>query len=614
MLWKLSFTGLKSRFKDYVVLFSGLTLASAIFYMFMTIALNPAFLKGSLSIAFVITKLVFALGIVLLGIISLVYITYANSFLLSMRKKDYGVYMMLGARNSKIGKLIFSETLIIGFLASVLGIVIGIFVTQIVSQILVSQLGLQIHKYLGFYLPAIFWTLVFFIVLFLLAAIWNRHKLIKTSVLDLINEDQKPVKLHHNKVWKIIEAIMGIALLAVGYWAMADYGDLKTKSLWIGFFTIVIGSYFTFDSFFTSLVILLRSNKKFKSKKLRSFTLGQLQFRLTDYTKLLSVISLLFALALGAITVGLNFNNLVDSSLKSSYYDVMLYNPTKSDANLKHVSVRNKTTIDYKIKIAQDKKTPIVYVNKQSIANSQLKYQHMSQKKNRTSWSTKTITVKSLKNPDSEASYQLLGLLAPFPTAKLKLVSEQTYQALKSKNIKLELLEVNNFRQNFNNIEKLQNASNKRMVADLDKYGMDFSISFNNFKADQYRLVSSVASGFEFMGFFLGIAFLAMLASTLMFKVLSGAASDKIRYKMLWKIGARMSILKASIRHEIAALFVLPASLGVVDVLFGLQFFKSLLEDPYDKIWIPFTIFFALYLLYYLITVKLYQDIVLKKD
>ena len=87
MLWKLSLTGIKSRFKDYAVLFSGLTLAAAIFYMFMTIAINPAFLKGALTISFSITKFVFAFGIALLSLITLVYIVYANSFLLSMRKK-----------------------------------------------------------------------------------------------------------------------------------------------------------------------------------------------------------------------------------------------------------------------------------------------------------------------------------------------------------------------------------------------------------------------------------------------------------------------------------------------------------------------------------------------
>ena len=84
-----------------------------------------------------------------------------------------------------------------------------------------------------------------------------------------------------------------------------------------------------------------------------------------------------------------------------------------------------------------------------------------------------------------------------------------------------------------------------------------------------------------------------MLASTLMFKVLSGANSDKPRYKMLWKIGAQRKLLKASIRSEIGTLFALPAILGIVDVLFGLQFFKVNAKHPYDKIWIPIYDFFG---------------------
>lgn len=94
-------------------------------------------------------------------------------------------------------------------------------------------------------------------------------------------------------------------------------------------------------------------------------------------------------------------------------------------------------------------------------------------------------------------------------------------------------------------------------------------------------------SGFEFMGFFLGIAFLTMLASTLMFKVLSGAASDKVRYEMLYKIGTRKAVLKQSIRREIGALFLLPGVLGVIDVLFGLRLFRVFLPRPYMGIWLP---------------------------
>ncbi len=60
-----------------------------------------------------------------------------------------------------------------------------------------------------------------------------------------------------------------------------------------------------------------------------------------------------------------------------------------------------------------------------------------------------------------------------------------------------------------------------------------------------------------------------MLASCLMFKILSGAATDKKRYEMLNKIGAQPSQLRGSIAREILVLFVLPAIVGVVHVMFS---------------------------------------------
>ena len=621
MLWKLSLTGIKSRFKDYLVLFSGLTFASAIFYMFMTLATNPAFLKGSLSIAFQITQIVFGFGIALLSIITFVYIVYANSFLLSMRQKDYGMYMMLGARTSKIGRLIFTETLVVGLLATLLGTVLGVALTQGVSSILISQLGLQIHKFVGFYLPALLWTIAFFAILFFLAAFWNRHKLVKSNIINLLHEDQKPVKLHRNKLWKFIEALLGIALLATGYWAMMHAVKLGTKTIPIAFFTIVFGSYFTFDSFFTAIIDLLRKNLSFKYRKLHSFTLGQLKFRLSDYTRILSTVSLLFALALGAITVGLNFNNMTEQAMQSTYYDVVLYNRNqKVDNQLKKVSVKSTTNLEYKVMMEGKGKERqrILYIPESQIENNKIMYQHYSRKNDVNHYDTRRITLNDFKDKKSaaaaEGEYQLVSL-TPYIDAQAKVVPQAQYDQIKAKINKIDLLRVDNFRSNFNNIEKLQKLSVDQMISSPEAEKGAINVNLSNSKSAQYRLVSSMTSGFEFMGFFLGLAFLAMLASTLMFKVLSGANSDKPRYQMLWKIGTRKSLLKSSIAKEIGILFALPAALGVVDVLFGLQLFKSILGmNTYDKLWIPFTIFGVLYVIYYLLTVVLYQHIVLQKE
>ena len=72
-------------------------------------------------------------------------------------------------------------------------------------------------------------------------------------------------------------------------------------------------------------------------------------------------------------------------------------------------------------------------------------------------------------------------------------------------------------------------------------------------------------------------------------------------------------LLKQSIRREVGVLFLAPGILGVVHVLFGLQMFGLFMQNTYKNIWAPFTIFFVLYFIYYVLTTWLYTGIVLKK-
>ena len=127
-------------------------------------------------------------------------------------------------------------------------------------------------------------------------------------------------------------------------------------------------------------------------------------------------------------------------------------------------------------------------------------------------------------------------------------------------------------------------------------------------------MYSSFTSGTMFMGFFLGIAFLAMMASCLMFKILSGASKDTSRYQMLRKIGVRHSELSTSIYKELFIIFLFPAIIGLAHVLIGMNMFSFIILNPYYRIWVPIIIFLLIYSLYYVITVKLYKQIVLPKE
>jgi len=143
---------------------------------------------------------------------------------------------------------------------------------------------------------------------------------------------------------------------------------------------------------------------------------------------------------------------------------------------------------------------------------------------------------------------------------------------------------------------------------------------YKNVKAEElgskyqtYIMSHDFASGLMFMGFFVGIAFLAMMASCLMFKVLSGASKDVTRYQMLHKIGVRRELLTKSIYKELFFIFLFPAIVGITHILVGMNMFSPLVIDPYSRIWLPLVIFIVIYSMYYWITVQLFKGIVLPK-
>lgn len=608
MLSKLALSGIKSRLKDYLVLFSGLIVAAATFYMFMALATNQDFLGNNSMIGAANTSFIFVFGAILLAIITLVYLVYANSFLLNMRQRDYGMFMMLGAKTSKIAQLIFTETFVLGTVATLVGSLIGTGLAQLVAQLLVQQLGLKLQHFNAFYLPAFLITIGFFIVLFIFAAIWNSRKLIKTPVLKLLHSADQPARVAVKSGRLAVQAILGVILLAVGYWAMANIKVLQLLAIPVALVTIVLGSFLTFNATFIWIIHFLKKNKNFALKGLRNFTLSQLSFRIHDYTRMLAMISILFALALGAITVGLGFRN--DMSVVTSVstpYDLKLYTRNAAiDRQVAKLDVKSETTYTYKkvgkklyYNLAELEQTPLYYMQygnyDGTISMPKLKryqakdYQNAKKDSQVLSNAYRELTVNSgyEEMPDYE------------------FVAQAKYDQLSAPAQKIVLVRVKDFaaaRDQIGRIEKMQLKAQPtyKSVLSMSKYTSALA-------------ATALYSGMIFMGFFLGISFLAMLASCLMFKILSGAYSDVRRYDMLNKMGTRHQVLRRSVAKEIGVLYALPGALGIIHVLFGLQLFKVLMLNPYHGIWIPFVIFLALYGLYYWITVLLYRGIVIPK-
>lgn len=616
MLFKLSLTGMRSRFKDYLVLFSGLIVTSAIFYMFLSLSLNSDFLNQNPSVDTL--GQIFLVGNAFLGIITLVYVTYANSFLLSMRQRDYGLFMMLGAKSSKIGNLIFIETLFLGILAAVIGSFLGIFATQGVANLLVTNLGFSMQEFIGFNLSAILWTLLFFFVLFFLSALFNRLKISATSILGLLQDDQKPVNYHRN-IWVIIgQLILGVSGLGIAYYKMMHISDSGPNvEVFFGtvFVSLIIGTYFTFNALIPFCIDALRKIRFFSQRKLTNFTLNQLKFRVTSYTRILSAVSLLFAMAVGAIAVALMLRDTAFENSDTVYYDVHIHkNSPEVETELSKLQIKDKVTFNYKVSdgkvygISSELEQPIWFKEVDMDATRENRketfkvYSSSGDKvKNyvadmlMSSYNANTENSNDQLYPETDENGQITSVIFMTQSQFNQIKSpEQSTMLIRTTDFRNQLLPL----QKINTLQKQQTKYHGLALID---------------RIDLYQNQNSVLSVFQFIGFFLGLSFLTMLASILIFKILSGAHQDKKRYEMLSKIGAKRKTMINSIAKELAVLFILPGTMGVVHMLFALRFFDYIISNVYSRVVFPLVIFLVMYFLYYLLTLIIYCSIVLPK-
>ncbi|GEK28233.1 FtsX-like permease family protein [Furfurilactobacillus siliginis] len=589
MLLKLAITGIKQRFRDYVVLLMGLIISSGIFYIFASLAINTDFIKANSGIS--IAAQVFMFGMVLLLIITMVYVSYANTFLLSMRQHDYGLFMMLGAKKQNIGVLMVLETILLGGVASIIGIILGIGVSSVLSQFLFNQLGVTIHHFSPIYGPAMIDTLTVYVVLFALAAVLNLSKLMRTPVLKLLHVEDEATNVRVRPVLQALAAVLGIACLAIGYYAMAQIMTLQLTAIPIALVTITLGTYLLFSAIIGGVLTAIRKSR-FAAKRLRTFTLAQINFRVRGYTRILTVVSLLFAMALGAISVGAGFQRQIPTMVASiSSYTISIKDETPNEAKLaKQLHVKWQKS--YQQTIQGD----TAYYNEAAFAKQPFPMLANPAAKN-------DGRVKQFSLPEFKKKAIISSdFLALSPTSNhIRFLNNSDFNNLKGQKHQLTIIRVHSNVQDRKVLEKITASQQRRFHEPFFNLGGGYSgfVLFNN-----------LFGGLEFMGFFLGIAFLAMLASCLMFKILSGANKDVVRYNMLNRIGVSQRLMKQAIWQEVGTLFIIPGVLGIIDVLFGLQMFKPLLYNPYEIVGWTILGFCMLYGLYAWLTISLYRRLV----
>ena len=623
MLFKLSRHSMKKMLKDYMVLLIGLVISISIFYMFQTMAMNSEFTKDNSLISSI--RLVFWVGAILLSFITVFYIIYANSFLLTLRRKELGMYMMLGAKKKKVAQLLFIETFGMGIVSIIIGILVGIVLASVAGNFLMNGMEISAKgNYASVYTPAILVTSIFFLILFFITGLMNSFRLLRKTELELIREDETQDEVKKSKTRTVIMTVLGVLLVSTGYYFMVNIQMFAELGFIIATIVTTLGTYFIFNSLLPLFVMKIKGNKKRNETGLNSFTYAQLRFRVTSLSRVLGTVAMLIALGAGAMTAGMAFQKNVGIMTDfSRVYDVVIHDPNEQDkASLKEMEIVEESKYKYKVD-----GEAVYYLRNDLTAKPPLISDHFDTK------TLKEPARKRVAEPLTEPVYSALE--APEVANKLPRMPKDWEDAV-VREIQITHNQFNGKpvriadEEHYKGIQGTEHTVTLAKVDDMKKY-KPLLIEIDKRQKEQiekttgakvdlftkmtiYQFMNSFMSGTMFMGFFLGIAFLAMMASSLMFKILTGASRDVRRYEMLRKIGVRRSMLTKSIYKEISYLFIFPAIIGISHVLVGLNLFSFILVDPFVKVWMPIGIFIVIYFIYYWITVQLYKGMVMPKE
>lgn len=256
---KLAFTNMRNNRQFYVpYLLTGI-LSAMMFYSMRAMQGNDGLdnVRGSAQLKSILT-----LGLVVIGIFVCILLFYTNSFIMKRRKKELGVYNILGMEKKHIARVLFWETLTTFFLSVGGGLALGIAFNKLLTMLLYRMTGLS--ESIPFYISG--WgcmqTVELFGLIYLATLFYNFMQVKLANPMELLrsgNAGEREPKT------KLFLAVSGTACLAAGYYiAITTVEIMKVLMLFlVAVLLVIAGTYALFTAGSIAFLKLLRSNKNY---------------------------------------------------------------------------------------------------------------------------------------------------------------------------------------------------------------------------------------------------------------------------------------------------------------------------------------------------------------
>lgn len=328
MLCKLAWGNVRRAGRDYLVYLLTLTLGVTVFYAFNTISMQVDIAGiDEEGLAQVMGSMLGDLTYFLAGVMAFLMV-YANNFIMKRRKKEFGLYQVLGMGRGRVATIMALETVIVSVVAFVAGIVLGVGLSQLMMFFTASLFKTQIANFHFFFsMHAFNLTLACMLVMFVLTLLLNLRAVRRTKLIELMGAERRNESIKTRNPWIAIAIFaVGAVLVGVAYYRLLRDGfpltatDSKLQEAMnqFGITTamVTVGTFALFWGLSGMLIKLLQSLRGVYWRGLNMFTVRQLAAKVNTVCFSMGVIAMLLFLAITSVTCGMSIANVMNENLE----------------------------------------------------------------------------------------------------------------------------------------------------------------------------------------------------------------------------------------------------------------------------------------------------------
>ena len=554
-------------------------------------------------------------GVIIVQIVSLVIILYANAFVMKNRSKEFGLYGILGLDRKNIQLLSLIELVLFAFVSVTLGIVLGMIFHRISFALLLGLIQYSIGIEYSLQIGSIFYVYFTLAVIFALVFFINATRLYMSRPLELLKEKKKGEKQGR---FVAVRAIVGFVMLGTAY-TMSQAIESPVKALlyfFLAVLLVVIATYILFDAGSIALLALLQKNKKLFYKPTNFISISNLKFRMRKNAAGLASVCVLSTMVLVTLATTVALQKGTTEKLDQNYptaYSAIGYIIDQSEVN-KYPEIVQQIKAQSKGKLSNERSylsvlrfgsrtekgfdltgvhsgdspaamLTIISVDeynrlfgtKYSVGDKEiilgLVKGNVSKVDEVKTWSVVFNATLKVKEMIDASAYKKVMPQLPY-------VSDNIYVAIVQDPMKF--MEPSVGKAMYYSLWDTATEFSQRdaefqayqKVANQYKNGNLLLASKNEAAKELYSFMGSLL----FVGALLSIAFFIGAALVIYYKQSSEGYEDRDRFVILQKLGIDQKTIKKSINRQVLIVFFLPLVMAFIHTAFAFKMYRKIIE------------------------------------